>query len=129
MKRVVTIKIEVDPEEVEQYRDKVMFSVYLKDAMNKVLEHIDERDWDIYHSDKYAVDYQVKYPDKWFHVSMCQVAGDDFMVKASTSAEAKQIARELWINHKISLDSNKPQVTFNACEADLERYPDLKRFD
>lgn len=129
MKRVVNIKIEVDPEEVEQYRDKVMFYVQLKNALQNVVELIPIKEDGSYHSDKYTMEYQVKYPDKWFHVSVCQTTGDDFMVKASDSEEAKKIARELWNDHKISLEGNTPQVTFNVCGANLEDYPNLKKLN
>ena len=127
MKRVVNIKIEVDPEEVEQYLDKVMFYVQLKNALQKVVELIPIKEDGSYHSDKYTVDYQVKYPEKWFLVSVCKTTGKDFLVQASDSREAKDIVRERWHNSSLSFEDGVPSVAFTSVETDPECYPNTTR--
>lgn len=127
MKRVVNIKIEVDPEEADQRRDSVLFKEYMKDALDKVLTLATLKDNGNYQSDYYAIDYEVKYPEKWFLVSVCKTTGKDFLVQASDSREAKDIVRERWHNSSLSFEDGVPSVAFTSAETDPECYPNTTR--
>ena len=124
MKRVVNIKIEVDSEDTKQ------FPYQVRDALRHVIEGVmNNEDKGCYQTRSYWVDYEVKYPEKWFLVSACKTTGADFLVQATTSTEAREIAREKWNNYELSFDGRLPSIAFTASEADPESYPEAPRLN